>query len=109
MKVESTEQQVFPEIYANLSQCSASASDISITLGLSGTAPLGAVQNNPPKPVALVRLSPPSARMLLLGLQQMLRVYEKRFGAISIPKEFQEALLQGDIQLGLASDTKGTS
>ncbi len=111
MKAEPAEYPMFPEIYANLSQVSASPSDISITLGLSGTAPLGDVANDPPKTVALLRLSPPTAKMLMLNLQQMLRVYEQRFAEIYVPKEYAEVMRLGDSQLGLTSDDdkKGAS
>jgi Protein of unknown function (DUF3467) len=102
MSTEPTEQLIFPQFYANLSQCSASPSDISITFGLSGTAPLGGVENGAPTPVALLRLSPPSAKMLMLNLQQMIQLYETRFAAIYVPKEFEEALRHGSDQLGLS-------
>src|SRR5271165_5941860 len=103
------ERALFPEIYANLSQCSASPADIAITLGLSGTAPLGSPENDPAKQVALIRLSPTAAKILMLNLRQMVDTYEARFAPIFLPPEFQEALEASSLILGLSSDTKATS
>jgi hypothetical protein len=103
MSTDSKEQQN-PQFYANLSQCTASVADIAITFGLSGTAPLGADVNGPMTDVVTVRLSAPAAKMLLLNLQQMVRLYEVRFAKIYIPKEYEDALHQGDILMGLSSD-----
>jgi hypothetical protein len=96
------EQPPLPQIYANLSQVTASVSDISITLGLSGTALMGASENGPMTSLAVLRLSPSAAKMLLLNLEQMLTVYEARFSKIYVPKEFEAALSQSAVALGIA-------
>jgi hypothetical protein len=90
-----------PDVYANLSQVSASVSDISIVLGVAGSAPIGVNDPGPPRTVAVVRLSPPAAKMLFMSLGQMLNVYEDRFTKIQVPPEFELALQQAAIQLGL--------
>jgi hypothetical protein len=63
---------------------------------------MGANENGPPVPLAVVRLSPSAAKMLLLNLNQMLTLYETRFSKIYVPKEFEEALRESSIQLGIA-------
>ena len=85
-----------PEIYANLSQVGATPSDITITLGLFGTAPLGLDQNAPGKAVAVIRLAPPAAKMLALNLKQILDAYEAKFSKIWIPTEFEEYIRSVD-------------
>ena len=48
--------------------------------------------------------------MLLLGLQQMIRLYEVRFAPIYVPKEFEDAIMQGNTALGIqTNDSKGSS
>jgi hypothetical protein len=46
--------------------------------------------------------------MLMLNLQQMVRLYEDRFSKIYVPKEFEDALRDGEIALGLGKKV-GTS
>jgi len=107
MSSEPPDRPKLPQFYANLSQCAASPSDIAITFGLSGVAPIGRNENDPPTDVATVRLSPPSAKMLLGNLQQMIRVYEERFAKIYVPKEYEDAIRVLDIQLGLSPGSGG--
>jgi uncharacterized protein DUF3467 len=107
MSTESTGKPIIPQIYANLSQCSASPSDISITLALSGTAPFGGGDNSPPTHVAVVRLGPSAAKMLLLNLQQMVSLYEARFAKIYVPKEFEDAIRETAAALGITSEAAG--
>ena len=97
------ENVAVPQVYANLSQVAASVSDISITLGMAGTVPLGAEETNPAITVAVIRLSPPAAKMLLLNLEQIVKVYEMRFSEIHVPKEFEDALRHGNASLGITN------
>jgi hypothetical protein len=95
--------QPTPQIYANVSRCSACTSDIAIVFSLSQIAAPATAENALPTDLAIVRLSPPAAKMLLLNLRQMVAAYEKDTGTtIYVPKEFEEGLRRGDVLLSIA-------